>query len=353
MKLKSILSILTISLFVCLFICSCSKPCHKFDIYGADEFVIDSYKIKQGKLSILDMEGKETGDLSCDTMDEYRDVIAEDDILNIAIYHPKRRDIMDAIHLINERVGFRVSDGEIDLPDIPPIHVAGLTLEEARDAIQNRYREHIQDIEVFINYHKRLARKVELTGSVNTPVIPVDGKIRLYEVLALAQVPNNANFFKSYVLRDGKQLPIDLYKLMNEGDMTQNIVMRGGDRIFIANPGDTTVMIMGEVGNPRAVNLPYGFMSLREALVTAGGIPFTGNRDCIQVIRGNLQNPKIYVLSWDHIIHLPNDSLLLMPGDTVYVSEKPITQWNRFIDQLLPSCLGVQTAYGTYRVFQD
>lgn len=340
-------------IFVGSLFCSCSKPCHKFDIFGADEFVIDSYKIKQGKLSILDMEGKEIECLPYEYMDEYQDVIAEDDILNIAIYHPKRRDIMDAIHLINERVGFRVSDGEIDLPDIPPIYVEGLTLEEARENIQNCYRENIQDIEVFINYRKRLSRKVELTGAVSTPVIPVDGKIRLYEILAIAQVPNNANFFKSYVVREGKQLPIDLYKLMNQGDMSQNIVMRGGDRVFIANPSDTTVMIMGEVGSPRAVNLPYGFISLREAIVTAGGIPFTGNRDCIQVIRGNLQSPKIYVLSWDHIIHLPNDSLLLMPGDTVYVSEKPITQWNRFIDQLLPSCLGVQTAYGTYRVFQD
>lgn len=340
-------------LFPLLILCSCSHPCHQYDLFGADEFVIDSYKIKQGKLAILDMEGIETWDLPCDAMDEYQDVIAEDDILNIAIYHPKRRDIMDAIQLINERVGFRVSQGQVDLPDIPPIYVTGLTLEKAREAIQNCYRDHIQDIEVFINYRNRLSRKVELTGAVSTPVIPVDGKIRLYEILAMAQVPNNANFFKSYVVRDGVQLPVDLYKLMNQGDMSQNIVMRGGDRIFIANPSDTTVMIMGEVGSPRAVNLPYGFMSLREALVSAGGIPFTGNRDCIQVIRGNLQNPKIYILSWNHIIHLPNDSLLLMPGDTVYVSEKPITQWNRFIDQLLPSCLGVQTAYGTYRMFRD
>lgn len=340
-------------LFLLLGLCSCSRPCHRYDLYGADEFVIDSYKIKQGKLAILDMEGIETGDLPCEVMDEYQDVIAEDDILNIAIYHPKRRDIMDSIQLINERVGFRVSRGMVDLPDIPPIQVAGLTLEQARQTLQDSYCTHIQDIEVFINYRDRLSRKVELTGAVSTPVIPVDGKIRLYEILAIAQVPNNANFFKSYVVRDGVQLPIDLYKLMNEGDMSQNIVMRGGDRIFIANPNDTTVMVMGEVGSPRAVNLPYGFMSLREALVSAGGIPFTGNRDCIQVIRGNLQNPKIYVLSWDHIIHLPNDSLLLMPGDTVYVSEKPITQWNRFIDQLLPSCLGLQTAYGTYRVFRD
>lgn len=341
-------------LLLLLVLCSCCRrPCHQYDIYGADEFVIDSYKIRQGKLAILDMEGVEVGDLPCDIMDEYQDVIAEDDILNIAIYHPKRRDIMDAIQLINERIGFRVNQGKVDLPDIPAIYVAGLTLEEARQRLQKCYCDHIQDVEVFLNYRNRLSRKVELTGAVSTPVIPVDGKIRLYEILALAQVPNNANFFKSYVVRDGVQLSIDLYKLMNEGDMSQNIVMRGGDRIFIANPSDTTVMVMGEVGSPRAVNLPYGFMSLREALVSAGGIPFTGNRDCIQVIRGNLQSPKIYVLSWDHIIHLPNDSLLLMPGDTVYVTEKPITQWNRFIDQLLPSCLGVQTAYGTYRVFKD
>ena len=340
-------------LLLLLLSCSCSRPCHKYEIFGADEFVIDSYKIRQGKLSILEMEGVDLGGLPYDAMEEYQDVIAEDDILNIAVYHPKRRDVMGAIQFVNDKVGFRVSDGMVDLPDIPPIQVAGLTLEEARETIQNSYRQHIQDIEVFLNYRTRLSRKVELTGAVKVPVIPVDGKIRLYEVLAIAQVPNNANLFKSYVVRDGVQLPIDLYKLMNLGDMCENIVMRGGDRIFIANPSDTTVMIMGEVGSPKAVNLPYGFMSLREALVSAGGIPFTGNRDCIQVIRGNLQNPKIYVLSWDHIIHLPNDSLLLMPGDTVYVSEKPITQWNRFIDQLLPSCLGVQTAYGTYRLFKD
>lgn len=301
-------------------------------------------------MAILDMEGIDTGELPCEAMDEYVDVISEDDILNIAIYHPKRRDVMDAIQFINHTIGFRVSQGCVNFPNIPPIRVEGMTLEDAREVIQTSYLEHIQNIEVFIAYRDRLSRKVELTGAVSVPVLPVDGKIRLYEVLAKAHVPNNANFFKSYVVRDGVQLPLDLYQLMNEGNMTQNIVMRGGDKIFIASPSDSNVMVMGEVGTPKVVNLPYGFISLKEAIVAAGGIPFTGNRDCIQVIRGNLQDPKIYLLSWEHIIHLPNDSLLLMPGDTIYVSEKPITQWNRFIDQLLPSCIGVQTAYGAYRL---
>lgn len=332
----------------------CTHSCrHHYEIYGADEFVMDSYKIRQGKLSILEFEGKDQEELPCDTMDEYIDIISEDDILNVAIYHPKRRDVMESVQFINNSVGFRVIKGNICLPDIPPVEVAGLTLEEARMKIQETYREHIQDIEVFLKYTDRLSRKVELTGAVSLPVIPVDGKIRLYETLAKAHIPNNANLFKSYVVRDSKQLPIDMYKLINEGDMSQNIVMRGGDRIFIANPSDTNVMVMGEVGSPRPVHLPYGFISLKEAIISAGGIPFTGDRNCIQVIRGNLPNPKIYVLSWDHLIHLPNDSLLLMPGDTVYITEKPITQWNRFIDQLLPSCAGFQSAYGVYRICND
>jgi len=299
------------------------------------------------------MEGNEPGELGCEAMEEYQDIIAEDDILNIAIYHPKRQDVVEAIQFINDQVGFRVSQGKIDFPDIPPVEVVGLTLEEARLVIQESYQQHIQGVEVFLNYRNRLSHKVELAGAVAVPVIPVDGKIRLFETLAIARVPNNANFFKSYVVRDCVQLPIDFYKLMNEGDMTQNIVMRGGDRIFIADPSDSKAMVMGEVGGPRPINLPYGFISLREALVSAGGIPFTGDRDCIQVIRGNLQNPKIYLLSWDHIVHLPNDSLLLMPGDTVYVSEKPITQWNRFIEQLMPSWTGIQIGHGVYTIFND
>jgi polysaccharide export outer membrane protein len=334
-----------------LFLASCSTPCHDYAVMGADEFVCDSYKIRQGKQAILELEGIEVDPLPDEAMEEYCDVIAEDDILNIVIYHPSRKDLMESIQFINNTMGgFRVINGCVEIPDSSPVAVAGLPLEIARARIQKQYREQIQDVEVFISYRDRLTRKVELTGMVATSTVPVDGKIRLYEVLAKAHLPPGANLFMSYVIREGCPLSLDLHRLINEGDMCQNIVMRGGDKIFIASPADSTVMLMGEVGSPRAVNLPYGYMSLREALVSAGGIPFTGDRQHIQVIRGNLQCPKIYVLAWEHIVHLPNDSLLLMPGDTVYVSEKPITQWNRFIEQLFPSFNGILTGYTIYQI---
>lgn len=333
---------------------SCSSPCCDYDILGADEFVIDSYKIRQGKLAILEMEGIDVEELPCDAMDEYKDVIAEDDLLNIVIFHPTRKDLMGAFQSINQSTGgFKVTHGRVDIPDVDSVEVAGLTLDEAKETIQSRFRDHIKDVEVFVTYKDRLKSKVELAGLVQTPTVPVDGKIRLYEVLAKAKMTPQANLFMSYVVRDCKPLALDLHQLVNQGDMSQNIVMRGGDKIFIANPSDAMVMMMGEVGEPRPVNLPYGYISLREALVMARGIPYTGDRNCIQVIRGNLPCPKIYVLSWKHIIHLPNDSLLLMHGDTVYVSAKPITEWNQFISQLFPSMQGLQTGYTLYNLVSD
>lgn len=330
--------------------CSC-RPCHDYAVVGATDFVIDSYKIRQGKLAILEMEGVCIEELPYDAMHEYQDSIGENDILNIVVFHPTRKDMMESINYINKTVGgFKVREGNVNLPDIPPVSVEGLSLIEAEQEIKEAFNQEIKETEVFVRYQDRLSRKVELAGMVQRDSVPVDGRIRLFEVIAKAKIPPNANLFKSYVLRKGEPLAIDLHQLMNEGDMCQNIVMQGGDKIFIAAPSDAKVMIMGEVGHPRPVDLPYGFMSLREALVQARGIPFTGNKRNIQVIRGNIPCPKIYCLNWEHIIHLPNDSLLLMPGDTVYVSEKPITKWNRFIDQLLPSFTGLEAGYGLYQL---
>jgi len=334
-------------LLICaaFFLASCSGPYMGKDLFGADEFVFDSYKIREGKFSILEMEGQCTEELEEEFLEEYQDRIHEDDVLQIALYHPKRADIVTAVQYIGNAIGYRVVNGQILLPDTPPISVAGLTLEEARLKIQEHYNEQIRDTEIFLTYKERIARKVELMGLTGLPSVPVDGKIRLYDVLSKARMPVEANLFKSYVLREGKMLPVDIYKLIKEGDMRQNIVMQGGDKIYIADHNAASLMVMGEVVRERTIALPNGFMSLRHALAEAGGIPYTGDKSYIQVIRGSICRPKIYTLSWEHVIHLPNDSLLLMPGDIVYVAAKPITEWNRFISQLVPALGGFDVMF--------
>ena len=336
---KKLLKIFVFNIFS-LFLVGCSGPYMGKDLFGADEFVLDSYKIREGKLSILEMEGFPCQEFDEMMLEEYQDRIREDDILQIVVYSQKRKDVVDAVDAIGLRIGYRIVNGEIILPDLEPIHVVGLTLEEARLKIQAHYQHHIHDTEVFLTYKERILGKVELAGLVACPSIPVDGKIRLFDVLSIARVPVDANLFKSYMLRGGDLVPVDMQKLLKEGDMTQNVVMRAGDKIYIAESSAASFMVMGEVSRERAIPLPSGRMPLRQALAEAGGIPYTGDKSYIQVIRGNIANPKIYTLNWEHVIHLPNDSLLLMPGDIVYVAAKPITEWNRFISQILPSFSG-------------
>jgi polysaccharide export outer membrane protein len=154
-------------------------------------------------------------------------------------------------------------------------------------------------------------------------------------------------------MRDGQQLPIDLYKLIHEGDNRQNVIMHGGDQIFIAKGSDATVMVTGEVRKPMDIPIYYGSISLREVLVKAGGIPFTGDKGSILIIRGNFVRPKIYCLAWSDMTRVPNQSLLLMPGDIVVVSERPITEWHRFISQLQPSLIGMDNAYSIYYMIKN
>lgn len=323
--------------FGLLFSCASNMPYKGNDLFGADEFVLDSYKIKQGKFSILEMEGNPIEKIDSSLLKVHEDLIENGDVLNVAIYHPTRKDIIEAVSRIGNTVGFTVQNGSITLPDLSSIEVLGLSLTEAKEEIQKAYVKEIEDIEIYLSFKDRLVKRVELAGQVEASSIPIDGKTRLFDVLSKAKVPTDANLFKSYIVREAHLLAVDMNRLVKEGDMSQNIVMRGGDKIYIADSAASTVMMMGEVGQRGLINLPSGFLPLREALARAGGIPFTGDKAYIQVIRGNILRPKIYTLNWKHVIHLPTESMLLMPGDIVYVAATPITEWNRFISQLFPS----------------
>lgn len=331
-------------LFLCItFFCGgCGNaPYRGNEVVGADEFVMDSYKIREGKFAILQLQGEDYGPLSPTLLEEYKDLIQDDDVLQVLIYNPSRPDLVSAVKSIGDSVGFRVVDGKIRLPDLDPIEIGGLSLEEGAQKIQNAYLNQIRDVQVYLSYKDRLERKVELAGLVHMATVPVDGRIRLFEVLSKAQVPPVANLFKSYVIRENSMLPVDLHRLLKRGDMSQNIVMRGRDKVYIAETSASSIMVLGEVGQEKVVDLPDGYMTLRQALAEAKGIPFTGNKSYIQVIRGNIVNPKIYTLTWNHVVRLPSDSLLLIPGDIVYVAATPITEWNRFVSQVLPTLIGI------------
>ncbi len=324
-------------LLLCIFAGCTNPPIRGNDVLGARDFVMDSYKIREGKYSILEMEGKEVNSLDPEYLEPGVDVVKEGDVLEVSLYHPSEPNLASYVKEISKHVGYEVEQGKLCLPDIEPLLAENVTLEQLRKAIREAYSAQIPHVEVFVSYKKRVDQLVEIIGNVAQTQVSIDPSTHLFEVLSKAGVNPSANYFKSYLVRDKETVPVDFYKLVHEGDMSQNVVLKGGDKIYIADPQSSQILVMGEVTKQGALPIVGNSVPLQEVLARAGGILFTGNKAYIQVIRGSLIKPKIYTLNWRHIVRLPTESLLLMPGDIVYVAATPITEWNRFINQLLPS----------------
>ena len=154
---------------ICFILCSCSNR-DTSHMASAQDFILASYKINEGKKEILQMQGLDVDNLSADLLENSSDVIEETDILNIEVYHPKRVDLINSIKSISKENGFVVLDGKIFFPDLGYFEVENLSLKEAKEKIQKRFQDEIKDIEVFVSFKEKKTKKVEVAGIVSSEV---------------------------------------------------------------------------------------------------------------------------------------------------------------------------------------
>jgi polysaccharide export outer membrane protein len=180
-----------------LFLAGCTPPVYQNTTYDIEEFVVDSNQIAQGKHSLLVLEGQENNRFVPTLCDSYEEIMMEGDELNIALHCPTRPDRVIALESINATTGFRVCNGHICVPLLSSIQVEGLTLKEVQQKVQMAFGEQLQEpIQIFVNFKKKYERQVQVIGA-DKPMITVNGQTRLSEVLAKAQIPPDANLFKS------------------------------------------------------------------------------------------------------------------------------------------------------------
>lgn len=337
-------------IFLCFLLTSCVPPIYDQTTYGIDEFIIDSEEIAKGKQAIDALEEHFDDDCEKAPCSESSECAIDGDELSISLYCPRRPDLNEVFQYLYQTSGFCVHEGHIQLPKIGTIDIEGLSLNEIKKAIQNAINEEWKDVQVYVGFKKQKTRFVQVIGAKNS-MIALDKTTTLYEVIAKAGLFPYANLYKSYLVRDGCKIPVDFYQLIHKADQSQNILMKGGDQVYIAKMDAVTVMLTGEIRRPMVVPVPYGCMPLLHALAVAGGVPFTGDKQAIIIVRGEMQHPKIYQLNWKEIIHQPNDSLLVLAGDVIFISETPLVQWNRFINQLQPSINCFNANCSNYNIF--
>lgn len=296
--------------------------------------------------------------------DAYR--VGPGDTLLVAVYgHPELSIApyaggMGAIAADRSRLAGLVidNDGTIQFPLVGTVQIAGKTSAELKTFLERELVTYVKDPKVTIQVVFTGSIRYYLLGQFTQPGLKYsDRPLRLLEALSLGGSVelDKASLRSAYVARKGKRLPINFYRLIREGDLSQNIRLRSGDIILMPdNTNERAYVFGGAAGsNPRGgtVSFVNGRLTLLQALAQVG----FGTTEQVQgklsetyVIRSEADRGEIFVIDAERLLEGEAADFELAPGDVVYVPPTWVTSWNQVLTQLLPT---LQTISGVLAPF--
>ena len=262
------------------------------------------------------------------------DVILVRDLNHPDLFVGERRAETPGMHLFVIQ-----DDGLLPLPLVGLIQASGKTLPELLSVLNYAYSQYIRAPNISVTVSKYRSQKIYVLGQVNIPgAYPFDGKISVLDAIGQAQgLSERADLLGSYVIRGKELLPVDLYALLRKGDLRNNISLADRDLIHIADSSDRKVYVLGEVRRPGVFPMGSEPLRLIDAISMAGGLDLvTAKKGKILLVRGGYADPVVYRLDLSDVMDLTGTETILESGDRVYATATGLTNWNRFMIQLLP-----------------
>jgi protein involved in polysaccharide export with SLBB domain len=146
--------------------------------------------------------------------------------------------------------------------------------------------------------------------------------------------PESADLKRSFVVRDGKMLPVNFQKLLREGDLSQNIYLQPDDFVFLPATAAHDIHVLGAVRQPRAVSYTEE-VTLVSAIAGAGGSIKNAYLSHVAIVRGSLTEPKIAIVNYWDIMKGKTPDVVLEPQDIVYVPYTPYRTLTRYLDLIV------------------
>jgi protein involved in polysaccharide export with SLBB domain len=175
------------------------------------------------------------------------------------------------------QVNFRADDrvdrsGEIYLPQIGPVHVAGVPFSALDAHIRSAVGRVYRNFDLTTDVGQIRAIQVYLAGEARRPgMYTVSSLSTLVDALFASGGPSSGGSYRHIELRREGRLvtDFDLYALLIHGDKSKDVTLANGDVLFIP-PVGAQVAITGSVRQPAIYELRGG-ESLAGALADAGG----------------------------------------------------------------------------------
>jgi len=163
--------------------------------------------------------------------------------------------------------------GNIYLPQIGPVHVAGLADSELESHLREAVSRVYRNFNLIAEVGQTRAIQVYVTGEARRPgVYTVSALSTLVDALFSSGGPSVEGSLRRIELRrNGKQLTIfDLYGFLINGDKSKDVSLLDGDVVYIP-PAGPQVAVTGSVRNPRIYEIESGD-TLGRVIDDAGGV---------------------------------------------------------------------------------
>jgi polysaccharide export outer membrane protein len=95
------------------------------------------------------------------------------------------------------------------------------------------------------------------------------------------------------------------------------------------------ILFPGESGSAKVLTLTNQNTNLLEALASAGGVSVNGKANRIKLIRGDLKNPKVYLIDLSTIEGMKKADMVLQGNDIIYIEGRNDYAQN-FVSRLSP-----------------
>jgi protein involved in polysaccharide export with SLBB domain len=240
-------------------------------------------------------------------------------------------------------------DGKLYFNFLEGIDVWGATIAQAKALLENQLANYVREKpQVSIILRGVESKRIWVLGRVQSPgVYAMAAPMTLLEAISMAGGTLSLSNYRdqeaagisqeladlrhSFVIRQGKALPVDFERLLNHGDLSQNIYLEPDDFVYVPAARAKVVYVLGAVLQPRAIVYSQG-LSVAGAIASAYGTIKGAYMHHVTVIRGSLSEPQVTVVDYRNVINGKAHDMALQPHDIVYVPFSPYRYLQHYVE---------------------
>lgn len=236
------------------------------------------------------------------------------------------------------------SAGNVQLPLVGQVHIAGKTLAETNKYLRNQFAKYLKTPDVVVRVLSYQAKRYFVNGQVmkSGQYTLDDQPISIYTALSMAGGVNQESGDNTDIqlIRNGEVYNLNVVALEKQGYSLHKLLVQPNDTIYVNTKQNQKLYVMGESNKSSAIPLRDQGMTLSDVLGESEGVnPYSASAARIYVMRTDLQTKRstIYQLNLSSIGNLAlSNQFQMQKNDIVYIDATGLTRWQRIMNQIVP-----------------